>query len=78
MLDPVDARCHPDRAMPASPDERMMRSVTFIALTMAVAAIALLVAGISNIFKGHVGVGALMGVIALIIGSGAGAVAAYV
>jgi hypothetical protein len=51
--------------------------VTFFALGMAVGALLLLIAGISSILKGRVAVGLVLGVLALLIGGGAGTIAAY-
>ena len=49
----------------------------FLALAMAVGALALLALALSNIFKGRVGMGIVIGIMALIIGGGAGTIAAY-
>ena len=51
--------------------------VTLLALFLAVGAIGLLIAGVSRVLKGAIGVGIVLFVLAVALGSGAGAVAAY-
>ena len=51
--------------------------MTFLALGLAVGAIALLVVGLSMIFKGRVAAGLIVGVFALVVGGAAGSLAAF-
>ena len=51
--------------------------VTLVALFLAIGAIGLLIAGVSRVLKGAIGVGIVLFVLAVALGSGAGAVAAY-
>jgi len=52
-------------------------TVTLVAFFLAVGAIGLLIAGVSRVLKGAIGVGIVLFVLAVALGSGAGAVAAY-
>jgi hypothetical protein len=51
--------------------------MTFLALGMAVGALALLIVGLSLIFKGRVAAGLVVGVLALVVGGAAGSLAAF-
>jgi hypothetical protein len=48
-----------------------------LALGMAVGALALLIVGLSMIFKGRVAVGLVVGMLALVVGGAAGSLAAF-
>ena len=52
-------------------------NVTLVAFFLAIGAIGLLIAGVSRVLKGAIGVGIVLFVLAVALGSGAGAVAAY-
>ena len=51
--------------------------MTLVAFFLAIGAIGLLIAGVSRVLKGAIGVGIVLFVLAVALGSGAGAVAAY-
>jgi hypothetical protein len=53
------------------------QGMDLLALGLAAGAFALLIGAIANIFKGKVGLGIVIGVVALVIGGSAGAMAAY-
>ena len=54
-----------------------MIGMTLLAFILGFAALGLFVAAISNIAKGRFGAAILFGMVAVFIGSGAGAIAAY-
>jgi len=51
--------------------------MTLVAFFFAVAAIGLLIAAVSRVVNGRIGVGVVLFVMAIAIGGGAGAIAAY-
>ena len=51
--------------------------MTLLALGMAAGSLALLIVGLSMIFKGRVAVGILVGALALAVGGAAGSLAAF-
>ena len=54
-----------------------MRRLVPFAFVLAFAAIGLFIAAVSNILKGRLGAAILFGAVAIFIGGGAGAIAAY-
>ena len=62
--------------MPRGEEAATIGSVMLVAFFFAVAALGLLIAGVSRVMKGRIGLGIVLFVLAVVLGGGAGAFAA--